>query len=628
MAWSVVDSRKAYGLDGWSSGYFDIDEATGTVFVCPYLNEEKGRLSLQEILQDTADNQLKYPLLIRFLDIITHRVHAITDAFEQAMQSSHSHSHYRAMYPVKVNQQRDVVEAVMSGGAGLEVGTKAELLAALSYASHAQYGENLTIICNGYKDREYIRLALVAHAMGADIFIVIEKLAEYTLFCEESEKLNLGNTADVQLGVRVRLSSIAAGRWQNSGGRKSKFGLSSQDLLHLINRLEEQGHTLKLLHAHMGSQIARLADIETGIGELARFYCELHKMGQPIEIIDMGGGLAVDYDGTASQAEFSKEYTLAAYAEAVVRAIQAALVDQQWPFPLLYGEPGRALVAYHAMLVTNIVNVEVHHEQSLSMELSDEKCSPYLSKMQQIYTECGVRPLTESYQQLQASLEKIYAEFSSGAVSLAEQAQAEAIFFRTCDTLLNRLDRNDEDEKKVFDKIKTQQADKCFCNFSLFQSLPDIWGLGQIFPILPLQNLQQPLERTVRVLDMTCDSDGQVDHYVGQGNTLPLANENSKVGALVGMFLLGAYQETLGDMHNLFGRPDTVNVILDQDKGYLHHIRKGEQVVDVLEIVGYDENKLMAALEHCKCASSLMSKHESREIFRTALRASTYLSQR
>ncbi len=587
--WSTEQSAQTYAIDNWGDGYFSIN-ASGHVCVKPS-SDKAIALDLFEIAQSLNDKNLSLPVLVRFTDILKDRAKRLSDAFEKACVSNNYKGQYTPVYPIKVNQQRQVVEGILSAdNIGLEAGSKPELLAVMALSNQG------VVVCNGYKDRAYIRLALIGLKMGLNLYLVIEKPLELELIIEEAAKLNI----KPQLGVRVRLSSISAGKWQNSGGEKSKFGLHAHEVLQLIERLKQTDllDSLKLLHFHMGSQIANIHDIKIALKEAGQFYVELHRLGAQIKIVDAGGGLGVDYDGSGSRRESSINYSLDEYAQNIVRSFAELCAEKQMPQPDIITESGRALTAHHAVLITNVTDIE----------------SVYTNKAELLALPVA-HNLVEHFHDAQFALSEARARFTQDKLSITELAKAENNYALLCQQIKSQLNPNTQSEAIILEELNEKLADKVFCNFSLFQSMPDIWGIDQIFPIMPIHRLdEQPTRRAV-IQDLTCDSDGRIDQYIdGQNleNTLPIHNIDSNEPYLIGFFMVGAYQEILGDMHNLFGDTHSINIKLDDNGYHFYDLQEGEHVSDLLDYVHISSEDLKTAYRD-KLAKSNLSEQQRQD---------------
>ncbi|MGR9116576.1 MAG: biosynthetic arginine decarboxylase [Gammaproteobacteria bacterium] len=570
--WSIEQSAETYSIKNWGDGFFSINNH-GRVSVRPCLDKNV-ELDLYEIAQSLHDKNLSLPVLVRFTDILKNRVTQLQNAFRKACTHNEYSGTYTPVYPIKVNQQRKVIEGILAGDhVGLEAGSKPELLAILALSRHG------LVVCNGYKDRAYIRLALIGLRMGLKVYIVIEKPSELELILEEAQNLGIKPL----LGVRVRLSSISAGKWQNSGGEKSKFGFHASEVLQLIERLTQAGllDTLKLMHFHMGSQIANIHDIKVALKEAGQFYAELHQLGADIDTVDAGGGLGVDYEGSRSRRECSINYSMDEYAQNIVRSFAEICSEHHLAHPHIITESGRALTAHHAVLITNVTDIEyIDAGQTDASELP------------------RVQNIAELYHDAQFNLDEARTAFAQGKLSLTELAEAEQYYAKVFRQIKNNLNPKNHNQAMILQELNEKLADKVFCNFSLFQSLPDIWGIDQIFPIMPIHRLnEQPTRRAV-LQDLTCDSDGRIDQYIDGQNietTLPVHPIDLRDPYLIGFFMVGAYQEILGDMHNLFGDTHSINIELDANGYHFSDFQEGEHVGDLLDYVHINPAELKAA---------------------------------
>ncbi len=589
--WTIEQAQQGYNIAHWGDGYFGINEA-GHVCVTP--QRDGAQIDLTRLAAGLHGHGLSLPVLLRFNNILHDRVDTLSGAFARAMADEGYQGHFTAVYPIKVNQQRSVVEEIVRHGGervGLEAGSKPELMAVLALLPHGG-----TIVCNGYKDREYIRLALIGQALGHQVYIVVEKLSELELVLQQSREMNIAPL----LGVRLRLASIGAGNWQNSGGEKSKFGLSASQLLQAVERLRdaEMLGALRLMHVHLGSQLANIRDIQRGVREVGRFYSELRALGVPIETVDLGGGLGIDYEGTRSRSSCSMNYSIDEYAHNIVHTLHEVCSEHDLPHPALITESGRALTAHHAVLITNVLDVEKVPDGH-GVAAPSEGDHAILHDMWGGLQSGEKRPPLELYHDTVHWLAEVQAMYLHGVLNLAQRAQAEQLYFALCHALVKRLRPGVRAHREALDELHEKLADKLFCNFSLFQSLPDVWGIGQVFPILPLQRLNEEPTRHAVLEDLTCDSDGRVDRYVdSEGVEGSLRVHELKPGEhyLMGFFLVGAYQEILGDMHNLFGDTDAVNVVLDDAGGYrLEGAERGDRVDELLRYVHFEPSMLLDA---------------------------------
>jgi arginine decarboxylase len=562
---------------------------------------------LFDVAQALKNKGLSFPVLVRFTDILRDRIQQLQQAFDAARSAHDYRGHYTPVYPIKVNQQGHVVESIVGAEhIGLEAGSKPELLAILGLAKRGG-----TIVCNGYKDRLYIRMALMGQLMGLSVFIVIEKPSELELILEEADKLKVKPL----IGLRVRLSTISAGKWQNSGGEKSKFGLHASEVLQLIARLKqvEMLDCLQLMHFHMGSQIANIHDIKVALKEANQFYLQLRQLGANITTVDAGGGLGVDYDGSGSRRECSINYSMAEYAENIVRSFAEFCAEHQLPQPNIITESGRAITAHHAVLITNVTEVE-------SLQ-SSHSATTLISAN-----------ITEAYHNAQFDMAEARTQFVQGDLSLTELADAEKHYVGLCQQIQNALNINNHHHREIQQELDEKLADKVFCNFSLFQSMPDIWGIEQIFPILPIHQLEQQPTRRAVLQDLTCDSDGRIDQYVDHQNishTLPLHQIDDNQDYLIGFFMVGAYQEILGDMHNLFGDTHSINLELSADGYQFSDFMAGENVSELLDYVHINTEQLKAAYQQKLDASGLSAeqKHSFAQELLNGLNAYTYLEK-
>ncbi|MEZ9544116.1 arginine decarboxylase [Vibrio sp. 10N.286.48.C11] len=584
--------RAEYNVKHWSQGFYGIDD-NGEVYLSP--SETDHQVPLSKIVKQLEQRNIGLPALVRFPQIVHQRVHNICNAFNQAIDEYQYDNRYLLVYPIKVNQQKEVVDEILASQAqleqkqlGLEAGSKPELLAVLALAQKA----SSVIVCNGYKDREYIRLALIGEKLGHKVFIVLEKLSELDLVLSEAKALGV----KPRLGLRIRLASQGAGKWQASGGEKSKFGLSASQVLTVIERLkaEDQLDVLELVHFHLGSQMANIRDVRNGVSEAARFYCELRDIGAQLKFLDVGGGLAVDYDGTRSQSSNSMNYGLLEYARNIVMTVGDICKLYNQPQPVIISESGRSLTAHHAVLITNVIGTESYSPEDMAAPEADAPM--LLNNMWKNFLELDAgnddRALIEIYNDTQSDIAEAHNQFATGMLNLQHRAWAEQMSLRINYELSTRMSTKNRYHRPILDELSERLADKFFVNFSLFQSLPDAWGIDQVFPVLPLSGLDNADERRAVVLDITCDSDGTIDQYVdGQGieTTLPVPAWNPDEPYLMGFFLVGAYQEILGDMHNLFGDTHSVVVNVDESgEANIDYINEGDTVEDMMRYVHID----------------------------------------
>ncbi|MEZ9526623.1 biosynthetic arginine decarboxylase [Enterovibrio norvegicus] len=601
--WSINDARDVYNTPYWGQGYFDIN-SQGDVVARPDTNQPDNHIALSTLADELIAKGASLPVLVRFPEILHHRVDSLCTHFNDAISDYGYEGEYLLVYPIKVNQQKEVVGEILKSQyasqerqLGLEAGSKPELMAVLAMAQQA----SSVIVCNGYKDREYIRLALIGEKLGHEVYIVLEKLSELDTVLAEAKALGV----KPRLGLRARLASQGKGKWQASGGEKSKFGLSASQVMTVLNRLRELDmlDTLQLLHFHLGSQIANIRDVRSGVNEAARVFAELYQMGAGITTLDVGGGLAVDYEGTRSQSSCSMNYSQREYANNVVFTIGDVCKAFDIKMPRIISESGRNLTAHHAVLITDVMGVESYQREEVFAPTED--ASQILHNMWRSFKDLSQstdqRSLVEIYHDNQNDLAEVHMQFAMGLVNFSDRAWAEQISLRICYELSCKMSHKNRAHRPVLDELNSRLADKFFVNFSLFQSLPDAWGIEQVFPILPLSKLDKAPESRAVLLDITCDSDGAVQQYVeGQGieSTLAVPTWCDASPYRIGFFLVGAYQEILGDMHNLFGDTDSAVVRSNKDGGYeIASIHHGDTVGDVLRYVHLEADEFLSQYE-------------------------------
>ncbi|HFE37681.1 MAG TPA: biosynthetic arginine decarboxylase [Gammaproteobacteria bacterium] len=621
--WTIEKARKLYNIKRWGAPYFDINQQ-GNVTVSPDGHSNR-RVDLLQVIEDIRTKGLGLPVLLRITDILKDRVYTIHQAFSQAKARFSYAGAFFPVYPIKVNQQRTVVEHILkqtTPEVGLETGSKSELMIALS---HAKQGQNL-IICNGYKDRDYIRLALIAQKLDHKLFIVIEKVSELDLILRESETLNI----TPQLGIRIKLTSVGKGNWQNSGGEKSKFGLSANQVLHLVQSLKkhDKDNCLQLIHCHIGSQLADIRDIQTGLHEIARYYAELRLLGLDIQYIDVGGGLGIDYEGSQTSNYCSMNYNIQEYANDIVQTFKQSCINHHLPHPNIITESGRAMTAHHAILISDIIDTESVPNENALKATSNEPSS--ISNLRQILQTLSDKTVQEAYHDAAHWLAEIQTMYTHGILNLQQRANAEALYFAICKKAQTHLSENHRAHREIMAQLNEKLADKYFCNFSIFQSLPDIWGIGQVFPIMPLHRLNEKPSQHVTLQDLTCDSDGSIANYVEKERIkTTLAAHKLKINEpyLMGFFLVGAYQEILGDMHNLFGDTHSIDIAFSDDGSYqLVEAEPGDSVEEILSIIHYSSAQLLQNYQQ-KIDQTSLPQHEKDMIFATlknSLKAYSY----
>lgn len=595
-SWDIQQARELYNIVQWGDGFFDIDE-NGEVVVYPDGKRQDPPIALSKLIVEIRQAGLTVPILIRFTDILRERINRLCSAFLQSISEHHYQGKHRAVYPIKVNQQRRVVEEILRHGGervGLEAGSKPELLVVLALAER-----NTLLVCNGYKDREYIRLALIGQQLGHQIYIILEKLSEVGFVIQEARKMRI----QPRLGIRIRLATVGKGKWRDTGGPKSKFGFSAAQVFEALEILRENHllDSLQAIHFHLGSQVANIRDIYNGMRECARYYAELRKLGAPIQVVDVGGGLAVDYDGTRSRSDSSMNYSMLEYSNNIIYALTDICNEYDLPHPDIITESGRAMTAHHAVLITDIIDVE-KMEMPSDIESPHEEAAPILHDLWKGYLDISNKHLLESFHDASYWMSEVYTMYTHGLITLAERAHAEQIYFAVCFKVRDLLDPKTKAHREILDELNEKLADKYFCNFSLFQSLPDSWAINQVFPIIPLSGLNLPPTKRAILQDITCDSDGRIDSYVdkqGIEATLSISNFDRSRPYFIGMFLIGAYQEILGDMHNLFGDTDSIYVeYFSGGKYRLFHPEQGDTVEDVLRYVHFEPTELLQAYRH------------------------------
>jgi len=590
--WSVHDASELYEVARWGNGYFSVNEA-GHVQVHPTKDPAKA-IDLKELVDRLQLRGISLPVLIRFTDILRHRLGDIHTAFQAAITQHQYQGRYACVYPIKVNQQRQVVEEVLNFGKpygfGLEAGSKPELLAVVALADN-----ETPIICNGFKDAEFIETAMLAQKIGRNIIPVVEKYTELGLILEYAEKIGVRP----QIGMRVKLASRGSGRWQSSGGFRSKFGLTVTEIMRGLEELKARGmqDCLKLLHFHLGSQITNIRIVKAALNEAARVYTELAKLGAGLEYIDVGGGLGIDYDGSQTNFESSMNYTLEEYAADVVYHIQTVCDEASVPHPTIVSESGRATVGYHSALVFNVLGVSGFGAEQVPTTANQEWEQP-LHDLVETYNNLTARNALEAYHDAQQALDMALGLFNGGYLPLEQRSTAENLFWAIC-TKLQKIVQTLADVPEDLQNLDEQLSDTYFCNFSLFQSIPDSWAIKQLFPVMPIHRLKEKPTNHAVLGDITCDSDGKLDRFVDRRDvkkTLPLHAVNSN-SYYLGVFLVGAYQEILGDLHNLFGDTHAVHVSLDENGGArLDALIKGDTVREVLDYVEFDAEALLGKL--------------------------------
>ena len=615
--WTIKDSTDLYNIRNWGEGYFQINEQ-GHVEVNPSREQGHG-VDLKLLVDDLVARGINLPILIRLPDVLQSRIQAISRAFNNAIQEYEYKGRYRGVYPIKVNQQRHIVEDLVHFATphdiGLEAGSKPELLATLAMLDN----RNALIVCNGYKDEEYMETAILARKLGRQTIIVIEKYSEFVRVARVAGRLGI----EPVLGVRCRPSSRGAGRWEGSTGDGSKFGLSVEELVDGVEFLHQQGllQSLKMLHFHIGSQVSAIRAFKSVLKEASRIYVELHRLGAPLEILDVGGGLGVDYDGSRTNYPSSVNYTVHEYAEDVVAAIQEACDAHGVPHPDIVTESGRAMVAHSSLLVFNVLGVTSPPGMDRPVEVTDDD-EDYLWDLKEVHDSVSRKTFQEAYHDALQYREEALSRFELGLIDLRERARVERLFWQICQRILQVV-RGLAYVPDELGSLEKNLADTYFCNFSVFQSAPDSWAVNQLFPIMPIHRLQERPTRRAILADITCDSDGKMDHFIDLRDVkdvLELHTPGSEPYYLC-IFLVGAYQEILGDLHNLFGDTNAVHVSLDEDGAYrIDHVVEGDTVSEVLEYVQYNRhdliNRVRAACEQAMRSGDITIE-ESRRLLRS-----------
>ncbi len=627
--WRIEDSAELYNITGWGLKYFSINDK-GHVQVTP--REGYASVDLKQLMDELQIRDITAPVLLRFPDILDNRIEKISRCFMQAASEYKYEAQNFIIYPIKVNQMRQVVDEIVSHGKkfniGLEAGSKPELHAVLA----TNIDEKNLIICNGYKDETYVELALLAQKMGRRIFLVVEKLNELRLIATLAKRIGVRPN----IGIRIKLSSSGSGKWEESGGDQSKFGLNSSELLEAVDFLSKSklGDCLKLIHFHIGSQITKIRRIKNALREATQYYVQLSKMGFDIDFIDIGGGLGVDYDGTRSSAsESSMNYSIQEYANDAISAIVDVCGKNGLKQPNIITESGRSLSAHHSLLIIEALETAQLPIWNDNEEVG-EKDHELARELYQIWDKLNQQSLLESWHDALQIREEALDLFSLGMLDLYTRAQIEKLFW----SVAREVNDIAKGMKHVPDELKISKMlpDKYFCNFSLFQSLPDSWAIDQMFPIMPISRLDERPSRTATIQDVTCDSDGKIGCFIcnhGVSNSLPIHPLKAGESYYLGVFLVGAYQEILGDMHNLFGDTNAVHISVYQDRYEIDQIIDGETVAEVLDYVQYSPKKLVRNVETWVTRSMKEGKitpEEGREFlsnYRSGLYGYTYLEK-
>ena len=629
--WNVADSAEVYGVKYWGNSYFSINDA-GNVQSHPN-GADGAKIDLKELVDEVARRGIGLPLLIRFSDVLKSRIVELNETFKRAIAEYGYKGEYKGVYPIKVNQHRFVVEEIVAFGRpyhyGLEAGSKPELLAVMAMLDD----EEALIVCNGYKDEEYIETALMASKLGRTVLIVVEKYSELSLIAEVAKKVGVRP----RIGIRVKLAAKGSGRWEASGGDRSKFGLSTREVVEAINflRANDLLSCFELVHFHLGSQISAIRAVKNALREAGRFYVEICRLGAPLKYFDAGGGLGVDYDGSQTNFASSMNYTTQEYANDIVFSLQEICDAGGVPHPTIVTESGRAVVAHHSMLVVDILGVGEFDVGKAPEQVGNE-ASRVVKNLFETFREVSRKNVLESYHDALEYKEEALQLFNLGNLSLSERVVAEDIFWGVCQKLLKMV-RDMREVPEELEGLERALSDTYFCNFSMFQSLPDIWAIDQLFPIMPIHRLGEEPTRRAVLADITCDSDGKIDHFIDRRDVksvLELHPINNGQDYYLGIFLIGAYQEILGDLHNLFGNTNTVHVSLAAGGGYqIEHVVTGDTVTDVLKYVSYSREELVARVRRfaeLAVRANRMSLEETRSMLRMyeeGLAGYTYLER-
>ena len=626
--WRIEDSEELYNITGWGTSYFSINDA-GHVVVTP--RRDGVTVDLKELVDELQLRDVASPMLLRFPDILDNRIEKMSSCFKQAAEEYGYKAENFIIYPIKVNQMRPVVEEIISHGKkfnlGLEAGSKPELHAVIAVNTDS----DSLIVCNGYKDESYIELALLAQKMGKRIFLVVEKMNELKLIAKMAKQLNV----QPNIGIRIKLASSGSGKWEESGGDASKFGLTSSELLEALEFMESKGlkDCLKLIHFHIGSQVTKIRRIKTALREASQFYVQLHSMGFNVEFVDIGGGLGVDYDGTrSSNSEGSVNYSIQEYVNDSISTLVDVSDKNGIPHPNIITESGRALTAHHSVLIFEVLETATLPEWDDEEEIAPD-AHELVQELYSIWDSLNQNKMLEAWHDAQQIREEALDLFSHGIVDLKTRAQIERLYW-SITREINQIAGGLKHAPDEFRGLSKLLADKYFCNFSLFQSLPDSWAIDQIFPIMPIQRLDEKPERSATLQDITCDSDGKIANFISTRNVahyLPVHSLKKTEPYYLAVFLVGAYQEILGDMHNLFGDTNAVHVSVNE-KGYnIEQIIDGETVAEVLDYVQYNPKKLVRTLETWVTKSvkeGKISLEEGKEFlsnYRSGLYGYTYL---
>jgi arginine decarboxylase len=625
--WRIEDSAELYNINGWGVNYFGINER-GNVYVSAKKDDLK--LEIIDLMKELRKDDVSTPVLLRFSDILRDRIETINNCFDVASREYNFKGSSYIVYPIKVNQMQPVVQEIVKHGKefniGLEAGSKPELHAVLGTHNNP----DSMIICNGYKDEDFIELALLAQKMGKKVYIVVEKLNELKLIIQLAKKLKI----NPNIGIRVKLASSGSGKWESSGGDRSKFGLTASELIEACELVEAEGFKddLKLIHFHLGSQITKIGRIKNALREASQFYVQLRKLGYNIEYVDIGGGLGVDYDGSRSSSQSSVNYSIQEYVNDAVSNLVDVSDKNDLPHPNLVVESGRSLTAHHSVLIFDVLETTSLPKWDDEIELEENE-HELVKELYEIYNNITKNRMLEAWHDAMQIREESLDRFSLGLLELRTRALIERLFW----SIAKEIQEISKNLKHIPDELRQLSrmlSDKYFCNFSLFQSLPDSWAIDQIFPIMPIHRLNEKPAKVATLQDITCDSDGKIDHFIGVGDysfNLNVHDIRKNEPYYIGVFLVGAYQEILGDLHNLFGDTNAVHISIEDGEYVIKQIIDGETVDEVLDYVQYNAKKLVRSMETYVAKSVQDGKITSKEgkeflaNYRSGLYGYTYL---
>lgn len=630
--WTIENAFDLYSVHNWGAGYFSIAE-NGDLMITPKIENSKKSISIMDIISGSRERGLDMPVLIRVENFLDQQISLLHKSFRKAITQFNYQGEYRGVYPIKVNQQEQVIDEITRFGSqyhhGLEAGSKAELIAAIGMMKDLQ----ACIICNGYKDEEFIDLALYSMKLGFNCFLVLEMTSELPVILNRARKLNI----DPKIGIRLKLPIRASGHWGESGGERNLFGLNTTEIIEVVDTLKKEKmlNSLQLVHYHLGSQIPNIREIRTGVAEACRFYAELVKEGAPMGYLDLGGGLAVDYDGSQTNFPSSRNYTLDEYCADIIEIVMANLDENGISHPTIITESGRATVAYYSMLLFNVLDVSKFDAPALPPKIPKEAPEMILN-LKEVIDTLNVKNIQQSYNDALYYKDEIQQQFRHGKITLRQRALGENIFWN----IVNQVAKESRKLRQVpveLEGIDAVLADIYYCNFSVFQSLPDSWAINHLFPIMPIHRLNEMPTRRAILADITCDCDGKIDRFIDMHDvrtTLPVHELKPKQEYYLGIFLVGAYQETLGDLHNLLGDTNIITIRINEDSTYdFVKELEGDSVSDVLSYVEYDPKTLLVrfretaenAVREGKISGA--ERHRIMKAYENGLRGYTYFER-